>query len=115
MLRQQLALSTNDHLRPTRAETDALGFTHQKFAQYYKGIQVEHAAYTVHARGGAVENISGDHEKLAGLSTTPTLGVAAALDRALGHVGATKYMWQDAAAEAGLKAELRDPAATYRP
>ena len=115
VLRQQLALSTDDQLRPTRVETDALGFTHQKFAQYYKGIRVEHATYTVHARGGAVESISGDYEKLAGLSTTPTLGVAAALDRALGHVGATKYMWQDAAAEAGLKAELRDPAATYRP
>ncbi|OGX89983.1 M4 family metallopeptidase, partial [Hymenobacter coccineus] len=115
LLRQQLGLGPDDQLRPTRVETDALGFTHQKFAQYYKGIRVEHAAYTVHARGGVVESISGDYEQLGGLSITPTLSVAAALDGALGYVGATKYMWQDAAAEAGLKADLRDPAATYRP
>ncbi|OGX89854.1 hypothetical protein BEN49_24285 [Hymenobacter coccineus] len=96
-------------------ETDALGFTHQKFAQYYKGILVEHAAYTVHARGGAVESASGDYEKLTGLNTTPTLGMARALDKALGYVGATKYMWQDAGEEADLKQQTSDPAATYRP
>ncbi|WP_262490204.1 M4 family metallopeptidase [Hymenobacter coccineus] len=102
-------------MRPTRVETDALGFTHQKFAQYYKGILVEHAAYTVHARGGAVESASGDYEKLTGLNTTPTLGMARALDKALGYVGATKYMWQDAGEEADLKQQTSDPAATYRP
>ncbi|MFD1467717.1 M4 family metallopeptidase [Hymenobacter caeli] len=115
VLRQQLALGVDDKMLPTRVETDALGFTHQKYAQYYKGIRVEHAAYTVHARGGAVESISGDYEQLAGLNTTPVLGVAAALDNALARVGAAKYMWQDAAAEAGLQAAQGDPRATYRP
>lgn len=115
VLRQQLALGTDDKMLATRVETDGLGFTHQKFAQYYKGILVEHAAYTVHAKGGAVESISGDFEKIADFNTTPGLRQAAALDQALAYVGATKYMWQDAAAEAGLKAESGNPAATYRP
>ncbi len=115
VLRQQLALGTDDQMLPTRAETDALGFTHQKYAQYYKGIRVEHAEYTVHAKADAVESISGDYEKIKGLNTAPSLSAAAALDRALAHVGATRYMWQDAAEEAGLKAERQDPNATYRP
>ena len=102
VLREQLALAPADELRATTAETDQLGFTHQKFAQYYRGVRVEHADYTVHAKAGAIESISGDFEKIAGLSTAPGLSEAAALDRALAHVGAKTYMWQTA--EAGAAA-----------
>ena len=100
VLRQQLGLTTADQLRATKVETDQLGFTHEKFAQYYQGIRVEHADYTVHARHGAIESISGDFEKIAHLNTTPALGEDAALSRALAHVGARKYMWQTSEADA---------------
>ena len=60
VLRQQLALTDADQMVARTSETDQLGFTHQKFAQYYQGIRVEHADYTVHAKGGAIESISGD-------------------------------------------------------
>ncbi|SFQ75981.1 M4 family metallopeptidase [Hymenobacter arizonensis] len=115
VLRQQLALTDDDQLRPGRTETDQLGFTHQKFAQFYKGVRVEHADYNVHAKGGAVESISGDFEKIKGLNTTPALKEAAALRQALAKVGARKYMWQDPAEEAGLKEQENDQAATYAP
>ncbi|MBF9141572.1 M4 family metallopeptidase [Hymenobacter properus] len=115
VLRQQLALTNADQMRSTRVKTDALGYTHEKFAQYYQGIRVEHADYTVHAKGGAVESISGDFEKLTNFNTTPALSASAALTRALAHVGATKYMWQDVAEEAGLKQETNNSAATYYP
>ena len=105
ILREQLALTSADQLRPVRSERDELGFTHQKFNQYYQGIKVEHATYTVHAKGGAVESISGDFEKIAGLSIAPSLSEATALGRALAHVGAQKYMWQTTEADA----------ATFRP
>ena len=115
VLRQQLALSTEDQMRATRVTTDQLGFTHEKFAQYYQGIRVEHADYTVHAKGGTVESISGDFEKISGLNTTPSLSASAALKRALAHVGATIYMWQDLGEETGLKQETGNSAATYYP
>ncbi|WP_310394471.1 M4 family metallopeptidase [Hymenobacter sp.] len=115
VLRQQLALTADDQLLPLRTETDQLGLSHQKFAQHYKGIRVERADYSVHLKGGAIESISGDFEKIAGLSTTPKLSAAAALSRALDFVGARRYMWQDAAEEAGLKQQEDNPAATYRP
>ncbi|MBF9141571.1 M4 family metallopeptidase [Hymenobacter properus] len=94
VLRQQLALTNADQMRVARVETDQLGFTHQKFSQYYQGIRVEHADYTVHAKGGTVESISGDFERISGLNTTPGLNESTALSRALAHVGARKYMWQ---------------------
>ena len=105
VLRQQLALTDADQMVARTSETDQLGFTHQKFAQYYQGIRVEHADYTVHAKGGAIESISGDFEKIAKLNITPSLGESAALTQALAHVGANKYMWQTTDADA----------ATYRP
>jgi bacillolysin len=115
VLREQLRLGTDEQMRPARLETDQFGFSHQKFDQYYKGVKVEHATYTVHARGGAVESLSGDYEKVAKLNTTPSLSADAALGRALAAVGAQKYMWQDASEEAGLKASEDNAKATYLP
>ncbi|GAB3586244.1 M4 family metallopeptidase [Hymenobacter daeguensis] len=100
VLRQQLGLGNADQMVQRSAETDQLGFTHQKFAQYYQGIRVEHADYTVHSKAGAVESISGDYEKVQGLSITPSLNETAALAHALEHVGAHKYMWQTTDADA---------------
>ena len=115
VLRQQLALTSEDQMRSARVESDQLGFKHEKFAQYYQGVRVEHADYTVHAKGGTVESISGDFEKISGLNTTPSLSASAALDRALAHVGAQKYMWQDLDEEIGLKQETKNSAASYYP
>ena len=90
-----LALTPNDEMRVARAEADELGFTHEKFQQFFKGVKVEHATYTAHNRNGQVESVSGDFEKLAeGFSVRPSLSEASALQAALGFVRATKYMWQ---------------------
>ena len=115
VLRQQLALTSQDQMRSARVESDQLGFTHEKFAQYYQGVRVEHADYTVHAKGGTVESISGDFEKISNLSITPSLSASAALTRALAHVGAQKYMWQDLSEETGLKQDTNNSAASYYP
>ena len=115
VLRQELALTNADQMRKARVETDQLGFVHEKFAQYYQGVRVEHADYTVHAKGGTVESISGDFEKIAGLNTTPSLNASDALKRALAFVGAQKYMWQDLGEETGLKQDTNNSAASYYP
>ena len=100
VLRQQLGLTTADQMVQRTVETDQIGFTHQKFSQFYQGIRVEHADYTVHAKGGTIESISGDFEKISGLSTTPGITAETALNSALASVGARKYMWQTNEAEA---------------
>ncbi|WP_139925309.1 M4 family metallopeptidase [Hymenobacter sp. DG01] len=114
-LREQLQLSADDQLLPAKTSADDLSFVHEKYQQYYKGIKVEHASYTVHARQGNVTSISGQFERLAALNITPSLNASAALQRALAFVGAKKYMWEDAREEAGLKATENNPAATYKP
>ncbi|UYZ62479.1 M4 family metallopeptidase [Hymenobacter weizhouensis] len=115
VLRDQLKLTTADQLRPAQTTADPLGYVHEKYQQYYKGIRVEHASYTAHARQGVLESISGQFERVQNLNVTPALSTEAALSRALAFVGAKRYMWQDPAAEAGLRAQENNPAATYKP
>jgi bacillolysin len=100
VLRQQLSLTNADQMVQRAADTDQLGFVHQRFAQYYQGIRVEHADYLVHSKGGTVESINGDFERITNLNTTPSLGEKAALTSALSHVGARTYMWQTGEANA---------------
>ena len=100
VLRQQLSLTNADQMVQRSAETDQLGFVHQRFAQYYQGIRVEHADYIVHSKSGAVEAINGDFERIANLSITPSVSQKTALNSALAHVGARTYMWQTSEANA---------------
>jgi bacillolysin len=113
LLRQELGLRPADDLRALRTETDDLGQRHERFQQYYNGVKVEHGQYTVHRDAGV---LSGEFKPVpTSLSTKPALSAAAALRYALAAVGARRYMWDDAAEEAGLKREQSNPSATYRP
>ncbi|WP_262922981.1 M4 family metallopeptidase [Hymenobacter cellulosilyticus] len=99
----------------SKTEIDQLGFAHERYEQYYKGVKVEHASYTLHAKQGAVQSMSGNFERISNLNVTPALSAQAALQSALQFVGAKKYMWQDAREEAGLKEQENNPAASYKP
>ncbi|MDO7849831.1 M4 family metallopeptidase [Hymenobacter sp. M29] len=113
LLRQELGLRPADDLRALRVETDELGQRHERFQQYFNGVKVEHGQYTVHRDAGV---LSGEFKPVpASFSTKPGLSAAAALQRGLAAVGARRYMWDDAAEEAGLQRETGNPAATYRP
>ena len=100
LLAEQLQLRGTDHLQSIRTEQDELGFTHEKYQQYYKGIKVEHATYSVHARQGKVETLSGDFARIPQeLNTVPSISSQEALRRALAFVGARQYRWQLAGEE----------------
>ncbi|KAA9333160.1 T9SS type A sorting domain-containing protein [Hymenobacter busanensis] len=113
-LRTALALAPEADMRSVGSEVDQLGFTHEKFQQFYKGVKVEHATYSVHARNGAIETMTGDAEVVA-LDVRPSLSADAALKSALGFVRASRYMWQDAREEASLKQQENNPNASYLP
>jgi Zn-dependent metalloprotease len=116
VLRQQLPVGRYDELRAARYEADPLGFTHERFEQYYRGVRVEHASYTVHARQNQVQSISGDFEAVdEQLSVQPTLGADEALNRALISIGARRYMWQQPGMDALLQKETGRADASYRP
>ncbi len=115
-VRRTLGLRAVDELRVLRTETDELGGAHIRYQQYFHGVKVEHAVLTAHARGGALQTVSGEvYLPAAALNAQPVLIADRALERALAAVGAKKYMWEDAREEAGLRARNHDARATYRP
>lgn len=94
---EQLHTSPNDQLALASTQTDNLGITHDKYQQYFKGLPVEHALYTLHNRRGIIESMSGDFARIpTTLDTNPTIAEKAALGIAISHVGARRYMWEEA-------------------
>ena len=115
VLKKYLNLSATDDMRVAKTEKDDVGFTHQRFEQFYKGIKVEHAAYLVHSKNGVVQSINGDFRKLDKVSTQPTISEKAALANALRYINADKYMWEVPAQEQWAKQLKNDPKATFYP
>lgn len=96
VLKKQLQLTDDDALQVLRKETDELGYTHEKFQQYYKGVKVEGATYTVHTKNDVITLMTGEFRSVVDLDVKPTLSPSAAFNAALAHVNAKQYAWEDA-------------------
>lgn len=113
--KQLLGLGIADELRLSSRKTDELGMVHYRYQQWHNGYAVEAAQLLLHeqeditllANGGLVLNISAP--------ATAQLSESTALQRALSHVGGTRYAWQDETHEQLQKELLNDPQATLYP
>ncbi len=85
-----------------KQEQDPLGFTHQKMQQYFNGVKVEFATVTLSSKNGMVQTLNSFYSPIADdFSVTASITGPQALNSAMAHVGATRYMWQNAS-EAAL-------------
>ncbi len=92
-----------------KQEQDPLGFTHQKMQQYFNGVKVEFATVTLNSKDGKVQSLNSAYSPIAeDFDVTPTTSNSQAFNSAIAHVGASKYMWQNAA-EASLAANYKKP------
>ena len=100
-------------------QTDALGFTHYRYAQTYKGLPVENAMYIVHVKNGLVTAMSGeiavDFDNYRNAAVTASLSEKQGITIALKRVAAREYMWQDPHMEQRLKEQTRNPNASFKP
>ena len=94
ILSSVLNMTKNDEYKTMRTEKDQIGYTHEKFQQYYKGIKVEYGTYIVHSRNDVVESLSGEHKLINEINTTPSLSATEAIKNAKAFVNAEKYMWE---------------------
>lgn len=92
-----------------KQEQDPLGFTHKKMQQYFNGVKVEFATVTLSSKEGMVKTMNTAYSPIADdFGTSPTISKSQAFNRAISHVGATKYMWQNPA-EAALSDNYKKP------
>lgn len=115
VFKKYLKLTGNDELKKVHSKKDNLGFTHEKYQQYYKGIKVEFARYNVHSREGKIDLINGHFRRIGNIKIIPEISEEIALQKALEYIGASEYMWEIPNMEEWIKKEKNDPDATYYP
>lgn len=94
LIREKLKLFKNDGLHKIKTNVDDLGFTHEKFQQKFKGVKVEFATYSAHAKNGNIVSMNGEFYDVGKVNITPKLSKQAAFRKALSHIGAEKYLWE---------------------
>lgn len=96
IFQNQLGLKQNQSLNSIKTEVDDLGFNHEKFQLFHKGVKVEFATYSIHSKQGKVTAMSGEFYNIADLSTTPKISAQDAFTMAKNYTGAASYMWENA-------------------
>lgn len=105
-----------DELRFKATDAASTDVNVARYTQFYKGIKVEHGSYIIASKSGVMSYMSGNFYRTSGsINITPQINEAGALQKALAHTGAKKYMWENPSADVQLKRELNDPLATYTP
>jgi bacillolysin len=99
IFKKHFTTGNDDELVPVGSETDNLGFVHERFQQFYKKIKVEGAVYTIHSKNNLIQSLSGEFKGIQGLNSTPSLSASNALEKALAHINAKIYAWEEAVAK----------------
>ncbi|MFC2104736.1 M4 family metallopeptidase [Bacteroidota bacterium] len=87
-------MTKNDEYKSLRSEKDQIGYTHERFQQYYKEIKVEHGVYIVHSREDVIESLSGEYKLIKEINISPSISAEEAIEKAKAFVNAEKYMWE---------------------
>lgn len=97
ILKQSLNLDSRSTLQSIKTQLDpSSSFMDEKFQLYYDGIKVQYVVYTTHSHNGKVASLSGNIFPITDVTTQPALSASSALNAALKHTGAEKYMWDNA-------------------
>ncbi|MES2704232.1 MAG: Ig-like domain-containing protein [Bacteroidota bacterium] len=116
IFREYMGLGSNATMSFTGTTVTKRGLRTDRYVQYYKGIKVAMSSAAVLCKGGLVSSVSSNYFAPAtDLATTPALSEAKALSKALAHVGAEKYLWQQPAPLQNNQKQLGKSAADSKP
>tara|TARA_B100000809_G_scaffold190766_1_gene189401 strand:- start:220 stop:3420 length:3201 start_codon:yes stop_codon:yes gene_type:complete len=110
-----LGLSFKDVLEEVSKEIDKIGLTNYKYQQHYNDVEVYGAQYLAHEQNQQL--VSSNGKLVFGITgnNVAELSVNSAIQKAITHVNAQKYMWESNGAEQLLKQIKNDVSATYYP
>lgn len=115
LLKDSLKIRNGNNLILSESKRDKLGYIHQYYNQYYKGVRIEYGKYAVHAKNDKIELIAGNYQEVYDVNITPKLTPQAALSSALKLIGAKKYKWENAEEERLLKTITGKKDTSYYP
>jgi Zn-dependent metalloprotease/chitodextrinase len=93
VLKDQLKLNEDQSFSKIKTETDAKGYTHNRFQLYQQGIKVEFATYTLHSKSDKLESMNGEFYNMKNVKTTASISPQDALNIAISRIGAKEYLW----------------------
>ena len=108
VFKDQLGLTENSQFVKQKSETDKLGFVHEKYQLFHKGVKVEFATYTLHTKAGKIKSMNGDMYALENCNTSPRLTKEQAFSKAIAQIGAKQYLWENS--EEAATMEYQKPA-----
>jgi Zn-dependent metalloprotease len=108
-------LTNDDDLKKVNTKNDKLGFTHEKYQQFYKGVKIENAEYNIHLKDDRIESINGNFKKIEKLYIKPEISADLAFKKALDYINANEYLWQIPEMEEWIKKEKNDENASFLP
>ena len=108
LIKEKLKLSPKEDLIKVKIEKDNLGFTHEKYQQYFKGVKVEFGTYIAHAKNGKIKTMNGELFSVGKVSINPVLSNSLAFEKAIASIEAKKYLW-DVPEEAKLIDDYKKP------
>jgi Zn-dependent metalloprotease len=113
--KEAFGLTSSDEMKLLITKTDELGYSHDRYQQFYKGVPVEGAVYLIHSYNGITSTGNGMIIKGMNASATPAFNANTAIDKAIQIVNAQRYMWDSPANEQMIKRMKKDDNATYYP
>jgi len=113
--KNDLLKNQSAELIETKNERDALGYTHKRYQQYYKGYKIEGSMIIAHAKNNEVKSFNGEWYNSFNITNTSSLSEQDALSAALRKINAKKYKWENHAEEAHMQEVLNNPNFTYKP
>ncbi|MFL1894313.1 M4 family metallopeptidase [Aquimarina sp. 2-A2] len=102
ILSEYIGLNHANSYTKMAEQVDQLGITHKRFQQRYKGVKVEYGIAVLDAKGNKTTSLHGEYYNVDRVNTTPSISKSQALQRAINHTGAQKYLWQDAQASEAM-------------
>ncbi len=102
---EQLGLKQNQSFVSTKTEADQIGYSHEKFQLFHEGIKVEYATYTLHSKNGKLVSMNGDFYHFNEVTATPKISSVTAFNKAITHIGASAYLWENPEEAAIMKYE----------
>lgn len=115
-LKEQFSLPVSFGLEILSMEEDQKGMKHYRYRATSEGIPIIGSMYLFHTEAGKINSFNGFIPKyVPAVKSQPAIIRDQALNLALNHIGASIYKWQLPSEEAFLKAEQRNPNATFYP
>jgi Zn-dependent metalloprotease len=77
------------------SETDELGYTHERYKQYYKGIEIESSDIRVRHLDGVFISANGEYIDISDIDVSIILSKDEAIQKAIAYIDAKEYMWEN--------------------